>query len=92
MFNHINSKIGVKFDRNCLKKNKVTFTHNKVSNVSTYIVYEINLGSYTQGDDVALANYLLGAVELIKNADSGWSAFLLGILFWIWFTRNLLVI
>lgn len=66
MFNHINS-----FDRNCLKKNKVTFTHNKVSNVSTYIVYEINLGSYTQGDDVALATYLLGVVELIKNADSG---------------------
>ena len=53
----------------------MTFTHNKVSNVSTYIVYEINLGSYTQGDDVALANYLLGVVELIKNADSGWSAF-----------------
>lgn len=49
----------------------MTFTHNKVSNLSTYIVYEINLGSYTQGDDVALANYLLGAVELIKNADSG---------------------
>ena len=45
--NHINIKFQVKFDRSCLKQEKVTFTHKKVVNV--HIVYEINLWSNIQG-------------------------------------------
>ena len=65
--NYINTKLQVKFDRICLKQDKVTFTHTEV--VNTCIVYEINLWPFNSDKDFALENCLFGAVKLIKNAD-----------------------
>ena len=42
-----NAKIRVKFDGNCLKQEKVPFTHKQV--VIIYIVYEINLWPFIVG-------------------------------------------
>ena len=56
----------VKFNRSCLKQNKVIFNHGKVVNI--YIVYE--LGASTSSDsDPTTKNCLFGAVTLTKNAD-----------------------
>ena len=62
-----NSRIRGKFDGNCLKQEKLTFTHNQVVNI--YIVYEKNLWSFTVGQDLTQINSLLGAVKLTTNAD-----------------------
>ena len=62
-----NARIRGKFDGNCLKQDKVTFTHKQV--VDIYIVYEINLWPFTVGQYFTLINSLFGAVKLIKNAD-----------------------
>ena len=43
----------------------VTLTHKKVVNI--YIVYEINLWPFNVSEDLALENYLFGAVKLTKN-------------------------
>ena len=37
--------------------------------MNVYIVYEINLGSYTQVDNFTWGNSLFGDVKLTKNAD-----------------------
>ena len=63
--NHIYNKIIVKRDWSSLKQDKVAFTYKKVVNI--YIIYEMNLWSYTQDADFALENYLLGAVKSSKN-------------------------
>ena len=57
----------MKFDGQCLKQGKVTFTPKNV--VNTYIVYEINLWVYTQGGNFTLGNSLFRAVKLTKNID-----------------------
>ena len=44
--NYINTEIRVKFNESCLKQEEITFTHKKVVNI--YIVYEINLWSFTR--------------------------------------------
>ena len=67
MLNHTNTKLQVKFDGNCLKQEKGTFTHKKVINI--YVVYEINLWAFTQGADFTLENSLSEAVKLTKYAD-----------------------
>ena len=41
LLNYIGTKTRVKFDRSCLKQDKITYTHDKIVNI--YIVYEINL-------------------------------------------------
>ena len=64
-FNHINIKIQIKFDRSCLKQEKVTFTYKLVVNI--YIVYEINMYLYSQGADFTTGNFLFGVVKLTKN-------------------------
>ena len=56
----------LKFDGSCLKQEKVTLSHKWVVNI--YIVYEINLWSYTHGADFTLRNFSFGAVKLTKNA------------------------
>ena len=66
--NYINTKLQVKFDGSCLKQGRVTFTHKKLINI--YIIYEINLWSYTQNANFTLGNYLFGAIELTIKADS----------------------
>ena len=38
---YIGNKLRVKFDGNCLKQDKITFTYGKTVNI--YIVYEINM-------------------------------------------------
>ena len=65
--NYINTKSWVKFNGSCLKQEKVTFTYKKVVNI--YIVYEINVWSYTQGVSFSFWNPLFGAAKLIKNGD-----------------------
>ena len=63
---YLDTKVRVKFNGNCLKQDKIIYTHGKV--VSIYIVYEIV--SYISGDDLpTLENCLFGAVTLTKNAD-----------------------
>ena len=42
-----NAKILIEFDGNCLKQEKLTFTHKEVVNI--YIVYEINFWPVTVG-------------------------------------------
>ena len=60
------SKIRVKFNGNCLKQDKVTYSHGAIANI--YIVYEIsknqNISSYP-----ALDNCLFGAISLTKHVD-----------------------
>ena len=65
-------KTKVKFDRSCLKQDKVTFNHGKVVNI--YIVYKIiilpNISKYSSNNDYpALGKMLFGAVSLTGNAD-----------------------
>ena len=62
------SKIQVKFNADCLKQEKVIFTHKKAVNI--YIVYEINLWPITVRQDFTLGSSLFEAVKLTKNADS----------------------
>ena len=63
---YLDAKIRLKFNGNCLKQDKTTYTHEKVVNI--FIVYEIV--SYSSGDDYpTLENCLFGAVTLTKNAD-----------------------
>ena len=62
-----NSKISVKLNGDCLKQEKVRYTHKKV--VNSYTVYKLNLWSFTVGQDFTLGSSLFGAVKLTKNAD-----------------------
>ena len=63
---YIGTKTRVKFDRGCLKQNKITFAHQNIVNI--YIVYEINkhfnITSYP-----TLENCLFGAVGLTKHIN-----------------------
>ena len=62
------TKIIVKFNRDCLKQEEITFNHEKIVNI--YIVYEtersINISSYP-----ALEDCLFGAVKLTKHVYVG---------------------
>ena len=53
--NYFSNKMGVKFNGNCLKQDKIAYTHGKIVNI--YTVYEIsknvNISSYP-----TLKNYL----------------------------------
>ena len=55
-----NSKISVKFERNRLKQEKLSFTHV----VNFLVVYELDIFSRDSNDDFTLKNCLSGAVEL----------------------------
>ena len=66
LLSYLDTKMRVKFNGNCLKQDKITYTHGKVVNI--YIVYEIF--SYSSGDNYpTLESCLFGAVTLTKNAD-----------------------
>ena len=56
----------MKFDWSCLKQDKVRFIDKQVVNI--FIVYKTNLCSSKQNDDFTLANSLLRAAKLTKNA------------------------
>ena len=47
LLSYLDTKMRVKFNGNCLKQDKITYTHGKVVNI--YIVYEIF--SYSSGDN-----------------------------------------
>ena len=65
--NYLGTKIRLTFSGNCLKQDKVSYTHGKIVNI--YIVYEINKKDNTVISDPTLENCLFGAVTLTKNAD-----------------------
>ena len=60
------TKARVKFNRNCLKQSKISYTHGKIVNI--YIVYKLGASS-SHINDHTLKNCLFGAVTLTKNAD-----------------------
>ena len=63
---YVGSKIRVKFRGDCLKQERLAFSHGKIVNI--YIVYEIdrsvNISIYPM-----LENCLFGAVKLTKHVD-----------------------
>ena len=61
---YIGNKTKVEFDGDCLKQDRITFTHEKTVNI--YIVYEINLWNYIDSSDLTLKKILFGAVKLVK--------------------------
>ena len=54
----------LKFDRNCLKQDKITFTPKAVLNFN--IVFKINLWPHNLDSKFALLNSLFGSVKLTK--------------------------
>ena len=63
---YIGNKIRVKFDRSCLKQDKITFTHGKIVNI--YIVSEISV-SDSSNNYPTLENCFFDAIKITKNAD-----------------------
>ena len=63
---YIGNKTRVKFDRVCLRLDKITFTPGKTVNI--YIVHEIHLWNYVDSSDPTQINSLFGAVKLVINA------------------------
>ena len=57
------TKARVKFNRNCLKQSKISYTHGKIVNI--YIVYKITATVFGT-DSPTLVNCLFGAVTLTK--------------------------
>ena len=64
--NYYGNKVRVKFTGNCLKQQKISYTHEKV--VTIYIVYEL-AASASHNNDPTLKSCLFGAVTLTQNAD-----------------------
>ena len=64
--NYVGNKRRVKFCRDCLKQEKITFNHEKIVNI--YIAYEIeksvNISTYPTSE-----NCLFCAVKLTKHVD-----------------------
>ena len=66
LLNYLDTKIRVKFNGNCLKQSKISYTHGKVVNI--YVAYEIF--SYSSGNNYpTLKKCLFGAVTLTKYVD-----------------------
>ena len=63
---YIGNNIRVKFDRSCLKPDRITFTHGKIVNI--YIVSEISV-SVSSNNYPPLENCFFDAIKLTKNAD-----------------------
>ena len=77
--NYLRTKIRIKFNRSCLKQDKITYTHGKIVNI--YIVYEINKNDNTISSNPTLENCLFGAVTLTKNVNIdryGYSGYRIG--------------
>ena len=64
---YFGNKICVKFDRSCLKPDKITFIYGKTVNI--YIICEINLWNCVSTGDPTLGSSLYGAVKLVKTSD-----------------------
>ena len=61
-----NARIKLKFNRGCLKQNKIRYNHGPIVNI--YIVYRLRPVINALGFN--LENCLFGAVKVIKNADT----------------------
>ena len=66
LIDYFGNKIRLKFKGDCLKQDKVTYTHRKTVNI--YIVYELGT-SGSHSNNPTLENCLFGALTLNKNAD-----------------------
>ena len=66
LIDYLGNKIRLKFNRGCLKPDKITYTHGKTVNI--YIAYELGASS-SNDNDPTLKNSFFGAVKLTKNAD-----------------------
>ena len=64
--NYVGTKARVKFNGDCLKRDKVSFDHGKVVNI--YIVFKTNK-NFSSSSYPTLENCLFGAVRLTKNID-----------------------
>ena len=62
---YIGNKTKAKFDGDCLKQDKTTFTHGKSVNI--YIACKINLWNYVESSDPTLGNSLFGTIKLKKK-------------------------
>ena len=62
-----NSKIPAKFEGNCLKEDKMSFTQGNVVNFFTF--YKIDIWSHDLSTNFTLKGCLFGAVKLSKNAN-----------------------
>ena len=62
------TKIGLKFNENILKQDKIRYNHIKIINI--YIVYEISK-SINISDYLTLGNCFFGSVKLTKNLGVG---------------------
>ena len=60
-----NARIKVRFNRDLLRQNQVTYNHGPVVNIS--IVYETT--PHTKTSNITLENHLFGAIKLTKNSD-----------------------
>ena len=60
-----NAKIVVKFKGNCLKQDKVSFTHRNIVNYC----YELDIWSRDLNTNFTLKDCLFGVVKLTKNVD-----------------------
>ena len=65
--NYLGTKIRVRFSGNCLKQDKIAYTHGKIVNI--YIVYETNKKDSTTSSNPTLENCLFDAVTLTKNVN-----------------------
>ena len=65
--NYIGTIPRLRFDGQCLKQDKVTFTSKKVVNI--YFIYEVNVWQYKQSTDLTLWNSLFFAIKLVKSTN-----------------------
>ena len=78
LLHYYGTKTRVEFNGNCLRQDKITYTHGKEVNI--YIVYEISKNIDISGFPT-LENCLFGAVSLTKNTDidrDGYSGYGIG--------------
>ena len=66
LVDYVGTKISVKFNGDCLKKEKITFNYGKI--VKIYITNKIERNVNISGYPT-LVNYSFGAVRLIKHID-----------------------
>ena len=62
---YLGTKTRVRFNRSCIKQEKITYTDRKIVNI--YIVYELNTKNSIV--NLTLVNCLFGAAKLTKHPD-----------------------
>ena len=67
MHNNENNRLGVTFNENYIKQNKLGYAHRKIINL--YIVYEFK-NRRVDNPDFTVQNGLFGAVKITKNANT----------------------